>query len=194
MVDTAVLVRYSHTESKVYALESEHTKPNDAWQSCGRSLRVCLSIVVCSCAVAIVVWSCAVAEGLAEADSRPVRLMLNGQLLQEDIAAITVDGVLMVPLAPLIDAFGGEFEYDVENGLVTISFATGRLLPKPEPPLQQDAETGDIVVFVAKTGNKYHVQGCRYLSSGGEAITLDAAEQRGYLPCKVCNPPKRSLE
>lgn len=195
MIDTAVLAWYSLTESEVHTVRSERAKPTNALQhSWSRSLCAWFAIAASGCALAVMVWSCAITVGLAEADSRPIRLMLDGQLLQEDIAAVMVEGVLMVPLTPLIDALGAEFEYDVENGLVTISFGARRPVAEPGQALEQDAQAGDIVVFVAKTGDKYHVQGCRYLSSGGEAITLDAAEQRGYLPCKVCNPPKRSVE
>lgn len=139
---------------------------------------------------AVVACSLALAASLAVAGSGPIRVMLNGELLNEDLVAVVVDGVLMVPLEPITDALGAEFEYDAENRLVRISFEASRSGAEPREPSQQDTAPGDTVVFIAKSGTKYHRQDCRYLSSGGEAITLSVAKQRGYSPCKVCNPPK----
>lgn len=44
-------------------------------------------------------------------------------------------------------------------------------------------------VYVTKTGTKYHVADCRYLSQSKIAIELKDAIERGYEPCKVCHPP-----
>lgn len=58
-------------------------------------------------------------------------------------------------------------------------------LPEPEP--EPEPETN--IVYVTKSGTKYHVAGCRYLSSSSIAKSLD--EVRGkYEPCTVCNPPR----
>ena len=39
-----------------------------------------------------------------------------------------------------------------------------------------------------KTGTKYHVEDCRYLSQSKIAIELKDAIEQGYEPCKVCHP------
>jgi hypothetical protein len=44
-------------------------------------------------------------------------------------------------------------------------------------------------VYVTKTGKKYHTENCRYLKDSKIAISLKDANAKGYLPCKVCNPP-----
>ncbi|MCX7037922.1 MAG: thermonuclease family protein [Spirochaetes bacterium] len=44
-------------------------------------------------------------------------------------------------------------------------------------------------VYITKTGGKYHVAGCRYLSKSSIAINLQDAFERGYGPCSVCRPP-----
>ena len=41
-------------------------------------------------------------------------------------------------------------------------------------------------VYVTKTGKKYHVKGCRYLSSSSIKISLKKAKSQGYAPCSVC--------
>jgi len=44
-------------------------------------------------------------------------------------------------------------------------------------------------VYITATGNKYHLDGCRYLSDSKIAISLIDACKKGYGPCSVCNPP-----
>lgn len=44
-------------------------------------------------------------------------------------------------------------------------------------------------VYITKTGEKYHADGCRYLSRSKIAIALGDAVAQGYDPCKVCKPP-----
>lgn len=43
--------------------------------------------------------------------------------------------------------------------------------------------------YITKSGGKYHVAGCRYLSKSSIAINLQDAFERGYGPCSVCRPP-----
>jgi hypothetical protein len=49
-------------------------------------------------------------------------------------------------------------------------------------------------VYITKTGKKYHVQTCRYLSRSSIAISLSDAIASGYTPCSVCNPPSKITE
>ena len=42
------------------------------------------------------------------------------------------------------------------------------------------------VVYVTKTGKKYHRSGCRYLRSSKIKTTLSSAIARGYEACKIC--------
>lgn len=45
------------------------------------------------------------------------------------------------------------------------------------------------VVYVTKTGEKYHRSSCQYLRSSKIAMPLAQAQQYGYGACKVCKPP-----
>lgn len=47
-----------------------------------------------------------------------------------------------------------------------------------------------VVVYITKTGKKYHSDGCRYLSKSKIPIDLSKAKNEGYEPCSVCNPPQ----
>lgn len=44
-------------------------------------------------------------------------------------------------------------------------------------------------VYVTKSGNKYHLAGCRYLSKSATPLALSDAAIR-YSPCSVCGAPR----
>ena len=52
-------------------------------------------------------------------------------------------------------------------------------------PTQDEAK---VIVYVTKSGKKYHRDGCRYLKSR-IPITLEEAKAKGYTPCSACSPP-----
>lgn len=49
------------------------------------------------------------------------------------------------------------------------------------------AESED-VVYITDTGEKYHRDGCRYLSQSQHDTTVSKAAAAGYTPCSVCDP------
>jgi len=51
-------------------------------------------------------------------------------------------------------------------------------------------QTSTIVVYITKTGSKYHRDGCRYLRSSKISVSLAEAKEAGYNPCSVCDPPQ----
>lgn len=58
-----------------------------------------------------------------------------------------------------------------------------------DPIIEPEPEPQTNIVYVTKSGTKYHLAGCRYLSSSSISKTLD--EVRGkYEQCSVCNPPR----
>ncbi|MHB9025104.1 MAG: ComEC/Rec2 family competence protein [Armatimonadota bacterium] len=50
------------------------------------------------------------------------------------------------------------------------------------------ASSGDDIVYITRTGSKYHRDGCRYLARSRIPITRREAIARGYTPCSVCKP------
>ncbi len=52
------------------------------------------------------------------------------------------------------------------------------------------AAMGSTTVYVTRTGEKYHVKGCRYLAQSRIKLTPEEAKARGYEPCSVCRPPR----
>ena len=55
--------------------------------------------------------------------------------------------------------------------------------------LEAAQNTATVTVYVTKTGEKYHRDGCRYLSKSKIATTLKEALARGFGACSVCKPP-----
>jgi endonuclease YncB( thermonuclease family) len=55
--------------------------------------------------------------------------------------------------------------------------------------LLKQTANGDVTVYLAKSGIKYHNKSCRSVKKGATAIKLKEARAKGYLPCKVCKPP-----
>lgn len=45
-------------------------------------------------------------------------------------------------------------------------------------------------IYKTETGEKYHLEDCRYLRKSKFATTLSEAKAAGLGPCSVCNPPK----
>jgi hypothetical protein len=56
------------------------------------------------------------------------------------------------------------------------------LMNKPQNP-------DEIIVYVTKTGAKYHRSGCRSLLHSKIPLPLSQAV-KNYTPCHICNPPK----
>jgi hypothetical protein len=56
--------------------------------------------------------------------------------------------------------------------------------PDPAP----STANPDEVVYVTRTGTKYHRAGCRFLAKGATAIRLADVGTK-YQPCGVCHPP-----
>jgi len=65
--------------------------------------------------------------------------------------------------------------------LLSVAFqGTGKPTTPPKPE--------DQIVYVTKTGTKYHTATCHYLSKSKIAIKLGDVVKK-YTPCSVCKPP-----
>jgi hypothetical protein len=51
------------------------------------------------------------------------------------------------------------------------------------------AASADTVVYITRTGAKYHRGNCSYLRQSKIETTLGSAVSRGYDPCSRCGPP-----
>ncbi|MFN3691434.1 MAG: thermonuclease family protein [Fervidobacterium sp.] len=46
----------------------------------------------------------------------------------------------------------------------------------------------NFIVYVSPNSNKYHLKSCRYVNSNYSPILINVAKEKGFEPCKVCNP------
>lgn len=53
---------------------------------------------------------------------------------------------------------------------------------------KQNEDVKENVVYITKTGKKYHRDGCSSLSKSKIEISREVAEAKGYSPCSICNP------
>ena len=81
------------------------------------------------------------------------------------------------------------------NVLALIFLSTATLSPSASLVVQQPSpvrsqQPKEQIVYVTRTGKKYHRDGCRHLVRSRLPITLREAKQHKYAPCKVCKPPQ----
>ncbi|MBL0741457.1 hypothetical protein [Chryseolinea lacunae] len=50
------------------------------------------------------------------------------------------------------------------------------------------AQSNQDVVYITRTGEKYHREACQYLKRSSFEIERTDAIERGYSPCSVCRP------
>jgi len=85
-----------------------------------------------------------------------------------------------------------KFAKERSKGLWDISQSKSVSQPLPTAPTissKTSTQGEDIIVYVTKTGKKYHLGTCSYLSKSSVPIKLGDAKARGYSPCGKCNPP-----
>ena len=54
-------------------------------------------------------------------------------------------------------------------------------------PMQESTQS--VTVYITKSGEKYHRDGCRFLKSSKIPVLLAELDTELYSPCTVCNPP-----
>ncbi len=97
-----------------------------------------------------------------------------------------IGGVIGALLIAVLGYFG-------VNGLGTpnqFTSPTGQLLTTEN--LLSNITGQNQTVYVTKTGEKYHVEGCRHLRFRSKIpISIANAIEEGYEPCKTCNPDEK---
>jgi hypothetical protein len=75
--------------------------------------------------------------------------------------------------------------------VVLLSGAAALALQLPQGHVHAAQDPKSITVYVTRTGEKYHRDGCQYLRQSKIAISLADAVKR-FDPCSVCKPPRVS--
>ena len=73
----------------------------------------------------------------------------------------------------------------VQQGGVVLRAAEPVFTLSPE---DIDAYIDEPLVYVTKSGKKYHESGCSHLSDSSIPVTLEQALQEGKEPCSRCHP------
>lgn len=73
--------------------------------------------------------------------------------------------------------------------ILAISFFSLSTFSNPVHPIPNaNYQQKEYIVYITRTGEKYHRGSCRYLSQSKIEIKLKDAIKRGYGACKVCKP------
>lgn len=54
---------------------------------------------------------------------------------------------------------------------------------------ESKSATADLIVYVTRTGKKYHLADCASLRASKKPLSLAEAIEKHYEPCKLCHPP-----
>lgn len=108
---------------------------------------------------------------------RNISIYVNGQKVTPEVEPFIYNSRTVVPLRFISEALNKEVKWDSVNNRIDIN------------DVSQNNSQNDPIVYITKTGSKYHKAGCRYLSQSSIPIKLSDAIAQGYTPCSVCNPP-----
>ncbi len=81
---------------------------------------------------------------------------------------------------------GRDIGLGIWSKTVSSSVPQMRIVPQTLP--QPRTQTASDIVYITRTGSKYHRAGCRYLRYSAIPISRSQAIALGYGPCSVCKP------
>ena len=95
------------------------------------------------------------------------------------------ENLLVIRDPPLVNRYNQEF-----YRLWSEHYLSEEELEIPAQYLKpfEEQPQAEKIVYITKTGEKYHSFGCRYLRKSCIPIPLTEAKRRGYTPCSVCEP------
>ena len=96
------------------------------------------------------------------------------------------ENLLVIRDPPIASRYEQEFNRLWNEHYLSEEGQTLKTPPREIKPLQR-TET-EKIVYITRTGRKYHRAGCRYLKKSMIPVTLSDAIERGYTPCSVCRP------
>lgn len=76
----------------------------------------------------------------------------------------------------------------LQTSLPAVTPTVDSTVPDRSMPVSDD--TTQQVVYVTKSGTKYHLGTCSHLSKSKIEKSLSEAKAQNYEPCKACNPPQ----
>ncbi len=122
-----------------------------------------------------------------------IALLLIALTMLTGCAAPAVPATVTVTVTPATGLSADEFYNKVTGSTSGVPTAPVKTTPAIIPPTiatpakTTATPTNDDIVYITKTGTKYHRAGCRYLSSSSIPIARSEAIKK-YGACSVCNP------
>lgn len=121
-------------------------------------------------------------EALRNKSYKPFGLIPDRDFSSDDVVLqLEYDYKINLPFTEAVDI--KMVHTAVERAWINGSF--GILTDKEEG---LDLEPEGQVVFITRTGIRYHKGSCRYLRKSKIPVDMEQAEEDGYTPCKVCKP------
>lgn len=130
-----------------------------------------------------------------QTDSKTI--VCNGETKDTPVAPSLIEGRTFVPLRVVAECAGADVEWDADTKTVNITCdVPTAAVPAATAEITVDSagavsnsEERDYAVYVTANGKKYHKLGCRTLKNRAYTqIFKTEAEEKGYTPCKICNP------
>lgn len=87
---------------------------------------------------------------------------------------------------PIVLPFFNHSTITLVQTAIERAWLNGGSIAYSEPSSDKD----DPIVYITRTGTKYHISNCRYLRKSKIPIRLSKAQEQGYRPCKICKPPE----
>ena len=141
---------------------------------------------------AVVEWDGNTSSAICTKDDTVVKMTvnsmdmyINNQSQKMDIAPVVIDGRTLAPARYVAEAFGADVKWDQVNNSVIITSNKNSTEINNNAPIPSDVQ-GEIV-YVGKTGSKYHHKDCSTLKDGAFPMSLSDAEAEGRTSCKVCH-------
>ena len=76
------------------------------------------------------------------------------------------------------------YEENYPSGIISSDVTT--TTTKPQTTVAASSAVSSVKYFVTKSGSKYHIGTCSFLSKSKIAITMDQIKAEGYTPCSRC--------
>ncbi len=120
-------------------------------------------------------------------------LFVNAELLRRGYAQL----MTVPPNVRHVEAFirlqrearrSGEGLWAIEAGIQVASFPFQGADSEKASSGDDTIDGDDIIVFITRTGAKYHLAGCHHLKHSRIPIPLSEARNR-YEACRICKPP-----
>lgn len=110
-----------------------------------------------------------------------ITIFVNGERVSSDAEPFIYNGRTFVPIRVVSEALNKDVKWDSIYCRIDIN---------DKPLGNKGPGSGETTVYITDTGDKYHLDGCRYLNESKIAILLSEAKAKGYKPCGVCKPPE----